>query len=110
SQAARVLALRSSFTFGVDALDATIGGPSDGLFRYWLGQAQWLQKLSVWDSTLRIHGQLRLADDALPAYRKYALGGARSVRGYRENLIVRDNGGLLTLEWSVPVARLAFPG
>lgn len=110
SQAARVLALRSSFTFGIDALDASIGGPGDGLFRYWLGQAQWLQKLSVWDSMLRIHGQLRLADDALPAYRKYALGGARSVRGYRENLIVRDNGGLLTLEWSVPVARLGFPG
>ena len=110
SQAARVLALRSSFTFGIDALDASIGGPADGEFRYWLGQAQWLQKIDVWDSTLRIQGQLRLADDALPAYRKYALGGARSVRGYRENLIVRDNGGLLTLEWSVPVARLTFPG
>ena len=110
SQASRVLALRSSFTFGIDALDASVGGPSDGEFRYWLGQAQWLQKLDLWDSTVRVHGQLRLADDALPAYRKYALGGARSVRGYRENLIVRDNGGLLTLEWSLPIAHLAFPG
>lgn len=110
SQATHVLALRSSFTFGIDALDASIGGPGDGEFRYWLGQAQWLQKLGFWDSTLRVHGQLRLADDALPAYRKYALGGGRSVRGYRENLIVRDNGGLVTLEWSLPIARLAFPG
>jgi hemolysin activation/secretion protein len=110
SQAARVLALRSSFTFGIDALDASIGGPGDGEFRYWLGQAQWLQKLGVWDSVLRVHGTLRLADDTLPAYRKYALGGAASVRGYRENLIVRDNGALLTLEWSVPVARVPFPG
>jgi hemolysin activation/secretion protein len=50
-----------------------------------------------------------LADDTLPAYRKYAIGGADSVRGYRENLIVRDNGALLTLEWSVPVARVPFP-
>jgi hemolysin activation/secretion protein len=102
SQPAHVFALRSSFTFGVDALNASIGGVGDGLFRYWLGQAQWVQKLGVWDSLLRVNGQLRLSDDALPAYRKYALGGAESVRGYRENLIVRDNGALLTREWSVP--------
>jgi hemolysin activation/secretion protein len=108
--AARVVALRSTFNAGVDALDATIGGYGDGEFLYWLGQAQWLQKLSPWDSTLGVRLQGRLANDALPGYRKYGLGGADSVRGYRENLFVRDNGALLSVEWSMPIAHWRVPG
>lgn len=109
-QAARVLAVRSSFYLGVDALDASIGGEGDGEFTYWLGQAQWLQKLALLDSTLALNAHVRLANDTLPAYRKYALGGAESVHGYRENLIVRDNGALLSVAWSVPIPQLPLPG
>jgi hemolysin activation/secretion protein len=106
----RVLALRSTFHAGIDALDATIGGGADSEFLYWLGQAQWLQRLEWRDSRLGVRVQGRLANDALPSYRKYALGGAASVRGYRENLLVRDNGALFSAEWSLPVAHWMIPG
>jgi len=108
--ASRVVALRSTFNAGVAALDATIGGFADGEFLYWLGQAHWLQKIPLWDSTLGLRLQGRLANDALPGYRKYGLGGADSVRGYRENLFVRDNGALVSLEWSTPIAHWRVPG
>lgn len=108
--ASRVLALRSTFHAGIDALGATIGGEADGEFLYWLGQAQWVEKLAYRDSTVALRIQGRVANDALPSYRKYALGGAQSVRGYRENLFVRDHGGLASIEWSVPLARWTFPG
>ena len=108
--ASRVIALRSTFSAGFDAFDATIGGFADGDFLYWLGQAQWLQKIPLWDSTLGLRLQGRISNDALPGYRKYGLGGADSVRGYRENLFVRDNGGLASIEWSTPVAHWRVPG
>jgi hemolysin activation/secretion protein len=105
-----VLALRSSFNAGIDALDATIGGDADGDFLYWLGQAQWVQKLPWRNLTLALRGQVRLANDTLPSSHKYPLGGATSVRGYRENLITRDNGAFASLELSLPIARLSLPG
>jgi len=108
--AKRVLALRSTFNFGLAAFDATIGGAADGEFAYWLGQAQWLQKISLGDGTVSARLQLRAANDALPGHRKYGLGGAESVRGYRENLFVRDNGALLSIEWSTPLAHVQVPG
>ena len=105
-----VFAVRSSFNAGLDLPGATIGGEADGEFMFWLLQAQWLQKLSWRDSMLGVRMQTRLSNDTLPAYYKYALGGAESVRGYRENLITRDQGFLLTLDWSFPVAHLPVPG
>lgn len=105
----RVLAMRSTLNFGLDALDATIGGEADGDFFYWLGQAQWLEKIPLWDSTVALKLQGRVANDVLPGYRKYSLGGAESVRGYRENLFVRDQGAVVSLEWSMPLAHFALP-
>jgi len=104
--AARVTALRSSFNIGVDALQASVGGEGDGRFVEWLAQGEWLQKMAWRDNTLGLKLQLHLSDDVLPAYRKYPLGGANSVRGYRENLLTRDNGVLASIEWTVVVARL----
>jgi hemolysin activation/secretion protein len=108
--AGRVFAIRSTFNAGIDALGSTIGGNADGEFFYWLGQAQWLQKLPFLDSTLGVQLQGRLANDTLPGYRKYGLGGAASVRGYRENLFVRDSGAIASLEWSTTLAHWQIPG
>jgi len=107
--AARVIALRSSINVGIDALHASVGGEGDGRFLEWLLQSEWLQKFKWQGSTLGVKLQLHLSNDTLPAYRKYPLGGASSVRGYRENLSTRDNGFLASLEWAVPVGRLPVP-
>jgi hemolysin activation/secretion protein len=102
----RVFALRSSISVGVDALGATVGAEGDGEFIELLVQAEWLQLIDWLNSTLDVQTQVHVSNDTLPAYRKYPLGGADSVRGYRENLLVRDNAFLASIEWTVPIAHL----
>src|SRR5262249_39697009 len=65
--AVQVLAVRSRFAVGIDALGATIN-PSpvaDGRFVSWLGQAQWVRRLGLWDTTLLVRMDLQLATEAL---------------------------------------------
>ncbi len=51
----------------------------------------------------RLNGQL--ASQALPTVEKFPVGGANSVRGYRENLFVRDSGFVFSTQLKVPVYR-----
>ncbi len=46
---------------------------------------------------------MNVSDDPLLPVEKFAVGGARTVRGYRENQFVRDNGVVASLEWRFPV-------
>ena len=90
-----VLALRSTFNFGLDVLDATDNGmPGDpnGKFFSWLGQAQYVHRLFNTQNQfiLRVTGQW--TDDQLLALEQISVGGAETVRGYRENQLVRDRG------------------
>jgi hemolysin activation/secretion protein len=103
----RVIALRSTFSLGVDAFGATTNGgdlPS-GKFFAWLGQLQYLQRFGENGNELfaRVDGQW--TDDALFGPEQFAVGGLYSVRGYRKNLAVRDKGYSATLELRVPVLR-----
>ncbi len=116
----RVIAAYSSFNFGLDALDATIndglnaqGEPviePDGKFVSWIGQFRWIERLpDYWDSQLWFRADLQLSNDDLLPLEKFAIGGAASVRGYRENQLTRDSGLILSLEWRVPIATLKLP-
>lgn len=46
---------------------------------------------------------IQLADDPLLPMERFSVGGMNSVRGYRENQLVRDNGVVSSLEFRVPV-------
>jgi hemolysin activation/secretion protein len=106
-----VLALRSTFHVGIDALGATVNRQgADGRFFAWLGQFQWLRRLGESDVQLLLRGDLQLAADALLPLEKFGVGGAATLRGYRENLLVQDNGCATSVELRIPVARLALPG
>jgi hemolysin activation/secretion protein len=98
----QVLALRSSFNVGIDALDATINreGP-DGRFFSWLGQVQWARRFDFAQIIFRT--DVQVANDALLPLEKFQIGGANSVRGYRENQIVRDWGFSSSLEYRHPL-------
>ncbi len=107
----QVTAFRSTFSFGLDALNATIHPDEpDGEFITWLGQLQWLRRFETLDSQVIIRGDLRLADDSLLPMEKFAIGGMNTVRGYRENEMTPDNGAIASVEWRVPVFRLQIPG
>jgi hemolysin activation/secretion protein len=103
--ASRVFAIRSTFNVGLDALGASVDGNADGEFIAWTAQGEWLEKLPWRNGTLGLRMQLHLANDDLPAFRKYPLGGVHSVRGYRESLVIRDNAATASLEWRTILAR-----
>jgi hemolysin activation/secretion protein len=113
---------RSTMSFGLDALGATTGsdaarrcpggadrGCPDGRFFSWLGQAQWVERLTSRDDQLILRGDVQLADNPLLPLEQYALGGFYTVRGYRENELVADNGWSVSLEGRIPLFRLPVP-
>lgn len=99
----RVLAARSQFSLGIDAFDATINNTgTDGRFFSWLGQFQWVQQLSPRNLLVaRIDAQL--TPDSLLSLERFSMGGVDTVRGYRQNQLVSDNGILGSVEVRVPL-------
>ena len=102
----QVLSARSRFSLGVDTLGATVNSSSsvpDGQFFTWLGQVQGAHRFDPTGVQLIGRMDLQLANDRLFPLEQYALGGRFTVRGYRENSLVRDNAFLFTLESRIPV-------
>ncbi|MBA3754010.1 MAG: ShlB/FhaC/HecB family hemolysin secretion/activation protein, partial [Nitrospira sp.] len=104
--AASVLAIRSRFTTGVGMLGATVNsipGTADGQFSSWQGQLQWMKhfestRIEVWNLV-----SVQLADDRLFPLEQMSVGGRYSVRGYRENTLLRDNGVVYQFETRFPL-------
>jgi hemolysin activation/secretion protein len=100
----QVIALRSTFSFGLSAFGSTIHSDApDSRFRAWLGQLQWVRRLTErGDQVLfRIYGQI--TNDALLPMEQFSVGGLDSVRGYRTNQLVRDEGYSASLEYRRPL-------
>ncbi len=107
--AMRVTALRSTFSFGINALGATVTStPPTGQFFAWLGQGQYVRRL-FGANELLLRGSLQLSKDPLFPIEQFVLGGFSTVRGYREYLTATDNAAAGTLELRVPVGRVPVP-
>ncbi len=99
-----VLALRSTFNLGLDAFDATnADGEPDAHFFSWLGQGQYVRRLWNTDKLLVLRLNVQLSNSPLVSLEQLSLGGSESVRGYRENQILRDNGVFGSAEVRVPI-------
>jgi hemolysin activation/secretion protein len=101
-----VVALRSTFNFGLDALGATdnhVPGDPNGKFFSWVGQGQYIQRLFKTQNQfiLRVSGQW--TDERLLALEQLSVGGPESVRGYLQNQLVRDRGIVSSAEFRVPL-------
>lgn len=102
----QVFAARSRFSFGLDALGATTHGEGnlpDGKFFAWLGQVQWARVLDLWEAQLLARVDVQRANDPLLPVEQFPVGGRYSVRGYRENLLVRDQALIASLESRIPL-------
>lgn len=101
----RILAARSQFSFGLSALGATVNdtGP-DGQFFSWLGQFQWVQQISP-RIVLISRVAAQLTPDSLLSLERFSLGGIDTVRGYRQNELVSDNGIVGSLELRIPLTK-----
>ena len=113
-----VMALRSTFNIGLDAFGATqrptvsVGSGSqgtlklpDGEFFSWLGQGQFVQRLFNTDNLAILRVNAYLSDNPLLSLEQFSIGGMQSVRGYRENELLRDNGIFGSLEFHLPLWR-----
>ncbi len=105
-----VFAALSRVSVGVNVLGATINsGPlPDGRFVSWLGQAQAVKRVEDWWG-VQFLGRVaaQLASDRLFPLEQMPVGGRFSVRGYRENTLVRDDAVLASFESRFPLLR--FP-
>jgi hemolysin activation/secretion protein len=118
----QVVAMRSQLSIGLDVLGATNGGCAfdttgicttsgspngnaipDAHFVAWLGQFQWVRRFDPWGVEAVFRTDLQLASQPLFSLEQFSLGGHQSVRGYRENQLVRDNGLASSLELRLPL-------
>ncbi len=103
----QVFAFFSRFSLGIDVLNATNNriakNDPDAHFFSWLGQAQWARRIDPLGIQLISSLALQVANDSLFPLEQFAVGGRYSVRGYRENQLVRDNAFLFSIEPRIPV-------
>ncbi len=103
----QVFAVRSQFSVGVDLWDATLNGSGkpDGQFFTWLGQFQWARRFEDRGIQTLLRTDIQLSNKSLLPLEQIAVGGRYTVRGYRENTLVRDNAFLASFETAVPIVR-----
>jgi len=102
-----VLAARSQFSFGVGLFNATQNATApDSRFFEWRGQAQWTRLLAP-NALLIVRGDLQLSDRALVPLEQVGIGGAETVRGYRQDALLTDNGFLFSTELRLPILTTA---
>lgn len=101
-----VFALRSSFNFGIDVFGATQNpdGIPDSAFFAWRGQSQWVRRLDE-DFLFLLRGDVQLSSSELLPLEQFRLGGTDSVRGYRQDFALGDNGLFASAEMRIPLLR-----
>jgi hemolysin activation/secretion protein len=106
-----VLALRSEFSLGLqvlgttDSFDAQINplAPSSN-YALWRGDAQWVRLLAP-DTLFVFRSNIQLTTDPLVSLEQFGIGGLNSVRGYRQNFLLSDNGVFASAEFRLPIYR-----
>lgn len=102
----QVLALRSTFSVGLHVLGSTAqtnpNNPSSEFFA-WLGQGQYAHHVLDNGAQVVLRGNVQLSNDSLLPLERMAVGGVNTVRGYRENQLVRDEGFASNLEFHYPL-------
>lgn len=92
--------LGGTLSRGLDWWDATINSQApDGRFTSFLGQLQYAYRLAQTHDEILYRLDVKATSDALLPLEKLSIGGGQSVRGYRENTLVVDQGVITSLEY-----------
>jgi hemolysin activation/secretion protein len=102
-----VLALRATLLKGRNNLPADALLPDTPPRRYTLWQLQGQAALAMSDDGRQwlLRAQMQHSPDRLVPLEQMAIGGRHTVRGYRENTLVRDNAWAASVEYHQPVWR-----
>ncbi|HEY9763878.1 MAG TPA: ShlB/FhaC/HecB family hemolysin secretion/activation protein [Trichocoleus sp.] len=102
----QVLAVRSQFSLGINALGVTLNpAPPNGNFFSWRAQGQWVYLLGP-DTLLQLRGDFQVADRPLVPLEQIGIGGVGTVRGYRQDQLLTDNGITASADVRFPIARV----
>jgi hemolysin activation/secretion protein len=105
----QVLAARLTLSHGLDWFGATVSpGFPDSRFDSRLAQLQWARRLGAQQGQVLVRADWQRANGSLLPSEKFTVGGIQSVRGYRENALVRDDGWVVSAEYRRPVGRLGL--
>ncbi|GAB4545816.1 MAG: ShlB/FhaC/HecB family hemolysin secretion/activation protein [Pleurocapsa sp.] len=104
----QVFAVNSQFNLGIDAFNATVNNDeADSRFFSWRGQVLYLRRLGAATSsvgtTVLLRSDLQLATEPLLTLEQFSLGGGTTVRGYRQDTLLTDNGWLISAETRLPL-------
>jgi hemolysin activation/secretion protein len=98
-----VLTLRNQLNFGVNAFNSTINSNApDSRFFTWQVQGRYLKQLGN-NTDLIVQGRVQLADRSLLSLEQLTIGGQNSIRGYRQDAVIADNGAFASVEWQLPL-------
>ncbi|MBD2570736.1 ShlB/FhaC/HecB family hemolysin secretion/activation protein [Anabaena lutea FACHB-196] len=102
----QVLAVRSQFSLGTDLFGATVNNNApDSQFFAWRGQGQYVRLLAP-ETLLILRSDIQISTDSLLSLEQIGIGGAKSVRGYRQDLILTDSGAIASAELRLPILRI----
>ena len=79
--------------------------PPDSRFLSFRGQAQYVSLLES-GTALLFRGDLQLSDRVLVPLQQTSFGGQDTLRGYRQDLLLGDNGASLTAEARIPIMQI----
>lgn len=101
----RALSVRSVFSFGRNNADPTGSAVpvANRNFLVWTGQIQLVQRILDNGTQLLLRGVTQNTSDQLLPLDRISLGGVGTVRGYRENTLVRDQGYAASAELGYPL-------
>ncbi|NER98461.1 MAG: ShlB/FhaC/HecB family hemolysin secretion/activation protein [Symploca sp. SIO1B1] len=110
-----VIAFRSQLNFGLNAFNSTFNQPIPGVefvpdsrFLSWQWQGQWVRFLAE-DTLFLVRSYVQLTSRGLVPTEQFSMGGFDTVRGYRQDSLVSDNGIFASAEFKLPILR-AFEG
>ncbi|KAB8334246.1 ShlB/FhaC/HecB family hemolysin secretion/activation protein [Scytonema tolypothrichoides VB-61278] len=102
----QIFGFRSQFSLGVGFFDATANGLApDSRFFSWRGQGQYIRQLAR-DTLLVLRSDIQLATRPLVPLEQISVGGIQSVRGYRQDEFLVDNGFFASAEVRLPILRV----
>ncbi len=101
----QVFGVRSQFSVGLGLFDATLNSDQpDSQYLAWRGQGQWVRLLAE-DTVLLLRSDLQFANKELIPLEQVGLGGADTVRGYRQDVLLRDNFIFTSAELRYPLLK-----
>ena len=102
----RVIAVRTTLSFGLDTQDPVLDESyMEPEFFSWLTQASWVEAIGNSENLFALKSYYQHTDERLISMEQFSLGGMNTIRGYRENQIIRDNAFSISPEVRIPILR-----